>query len=274
MQKVRLAATIGWGFPTWTEHDEAALLSSSGIRRAQLFRNPARPFAPSETRRFLADFGIEVVSIHGLFGDVYDPSNVEESARSRAAEGLAREAEVCLELGGRLVVVHPGDANIGQETRNPARIMALKRSAEHLAEAGRRLAVVFALENLQRGQMGDDMAMLRRIVDEIDSPQLGLNYDCGHANLTDGVVRVLEQCGPRIVATHIHDNSGRADDHWVPGTGTVDMEAVCRGLARFGYRGDFVLELLETTEAVRKKCTPEWQQRLARWLALANGLDS
>jgi len=274
MPKVRLASTIGWGFPSWKEEDEARLLQEFGLRHVQLFRNTALPFDPRQARRLLADHGIEIVSMHARFGDEFDPSLPDETARQHAVDCLAAEADVCLALGGQLIVVHPGNANIGQETRSPRRIDALKRAAAHLARVAEKSGLLFALENLQPGQMGDDMPMLRRIVDEIDSPRLGLNYDCGHAHLAAGALPVLEAGGPRIIATHIHDNSGHADDHIVPGTGTIDMDAVCRGLARIDYHGDFVLELMESTESLRAKCTRAWQLKLMRWLALANGLKA
>ena len=274
MQRLRLASTIGWGFPTWQEDDEALLLESFGIRHVQVFRNHDKAIEASVIRRHMADRGIEVTSFHAAFGAEYDPSQPGEAGRRRAVENLAREADFCLDMGGDLIVVHPGDAVIGDETSDPQRVAALTASAEALAELGRRKAIVFAVENLQPGQMGDDMAMLRRIVDRVDSPYLGLNYDCGHAHLVSDPLTALEQAGPRIVSTHIHDNGGQNDEHLAPGFGTIDMDAVCRGLAGLGYRGDFVLELMETTDVLHRKCDPAWAKKLARWLDLASGIIS
>ncbi|NIA22359.1 MAG: TIM barrel protein, partial [Anaerolineaceae bacterium] len=141
-----------------------------------------------------------------------------------------------------------------------------------LAEIGGGLGCRFALENLPRGQMGDDMDMLRRIVDEVDSPCLGLNYDCGHANLGDGATAVLEAGGERIIGTHIHDNNGQADDHLVPGLGSIPMEAVCRGLVRHGYSGDFTLELMGSTDEIRSTCDGPWWERFNHWVNIASGL--
>ena len=51
MQRLRLAAALGWGFPTWQEDDEAALLGSFGIRHVQVFRNREHEIDPAEVRR-------------------------------------------------------------------------------------------------------------------------------------------------------------------------------------------------------------------------------
>jgi len=272
MQKLPLASAIGWGFPTWREAEEAELLAALGIRRVQVFRNREKPFAAPDVRRWLTDQGLACTSFHAAFGDDYDPSRPDDAARRRSVENLAREVDVCMALGGRLLVVHPGDAPIGPEMHDAERIGALERSAAELAALGEREGCTIALENLQPDQMGNDMAMLRRIVDAIDSPRLGLNYDCGHANLGQDPVAVLHQAGPRIASTHIHDNSGRGDDHFAPGFGSIDIDAVCRALAEIGYRGEFVLELMETTDALRRRCDAAWMEKLGRWLDLASGI--
>lgn len=274
MPRLQLASTVGWGFPTWQEDEEVGLLASFGIRRVQIFRNAEKAIRADDVRRRLAEHGIMVTSLHAFFGDDYDPSQLDEARRRKVVDNLAREADFCLELGGGLVVVHPGDAKLGDAMRDPQRIDALDRSAEALADVGSRKGMVFALENLQPGQMGSDMAVLRRIADRVDSPHLGLNYDCGHANLTSDPMTVLDQAGPRIVSVHIHDNFGQSDDHLAPGFGKIDMDAVCRGLARHGYKGDFVLELMETTESLRTKCDAAWAAKLQHWLDLAGGVAS
>ena len=273
MQRLRLVSAIGWGFPTWDENDAASLLAEIGIPHVQVFRNIHKDIPAADIRSGLAGHGLKVASLHAFFGDEYDPGNPDESARRRNVDNLAREADYCLELGGNLVVVHPGDAILGPATRDTRRVDALVRSGEQLAAVGERTGVVFSLENLQPGQMGDDMAMLRGVADKVDSLRLGLNYDCGHANLTSDPMTVLRQAGPRIVSTHIHDNHGREDEHVAPGFGNIDMDAVCRELAEVNYHGDFTLELMETVDSVRAKCDGQWLAKLNRWLDLASGIE-
>ncbi|MBN2582677.1 MAG: sugar phosphate isomerase/epimerase [Planctomycetes bacterium] len=274
MERLRLVSTVGWGFPSWREGEEAALLREFSVRHVQIFRNREKTITADEIRDGLAHEGLAIVALHAFFGDDWDPSNPDEAVRRTTVEKFAGEAEFCRTMGGNLVIVHPGHGTIGAETGNPARIEALRRSAARLAEIGSVYNCRFALENLPRGQMGDDPLMLRRIADEVDSPYLGLNFDCGHANLGAGVAKVLDIFGDRMIGTHIHDNNGQNDDHFVPGFGNINMEALCRGLARIGYRDDFTLELMGTTGEIRKTCTPEWWKKFNAWLALTNGNES
>jgi len=272
MGRLRVVSTVGWGFPSWNEDEEARLLSDFGVRHVQAFRNIEKNITAQEIRNHLGDYGISVVALHAFFGEAWDLSLPDEASRKKAAGGFAGEAEFCLSMGGDLVIVHPGGEPIGDQTRDPARVEALRRSAHQLVEIGSRTGCRFALENLPRGQMGDDVRMMRQIVEEFDSPYLGLNYDCGHANLSDGVMETLDAAGQRIIGTHIHDNNGQADDHFVPGFGSIRMEAVCRGLAGHGYRGDFTLELMGSTDEIRDMCDGAWWEKFNRWVDMASGI--
>ena len=248
------------------------LLTGFGIRHVQLFRNKDKQLSAADIRRVLDDCGVQAASLHAFFGPGWDPSEPDEQQRLKTVDGLRGEADFVRDLGGDLVVIHPGADSIGDETRNPRRIDALRRSSESLARIGEAAGVVMALENLQKGQMGDDMALLRDIVDAINSPHLGLNLDIGHAQLATGdPSHVARQAGPRLVGTHIHDNSGAGDEHFVPGYGVIDMDATCRTLGEIGYRGDFTLEVMETVDSVRQRITPAWIMRLMKWIDLAGG---
>lgn len=274
MERLTLASAIGWGFPTWVERDAMTLLTTLGIQCVQVFRNREKNIPAADIRGPLTDAGFTITSLHAFFGPDYNPSLPDEAARQASVDNLVREADYCRDLGGAMLIVHPGEDPAGADTTAPARRDALRRSAEALAAAGEREHMVFALENLPPGVVGDSMAMLREIVDEVDSPQLGINYDCGHANLSGDPVEILRQGGPRILGTHIHDNLGADDNHLPPGFGSVDIEAVCRELAAIGYRGAFMLELMEPVAMLRDRFSDAYLSRLTRWLDLASGLVS
>ena len=269
MQTVHLASAVGWGFPTWNQAEMIALLKTFDIRRIQIFRNRQKNIPAVDIRRPVNDAGLTISSLHAFFGPDHDLSLTDEADRRHSVENLTREADYVLALGGRLVVVHPGCAECGGTSADPDRVAALARSTEELARVAESMDILFSLENLPHGMVGDDMAVLRKIVETIDSPHLGLNYDCGHSNLTSDSITVLDQAGPRIVSTHIHDNLGLKDDHLPPGFGNVDMDAVCRGLARHGYRGEFTLELMAPVDVLRRQLDAAWTARLRRWLDLA-----
>ena len=46
-----------------------------------------------------------------------------------------------------------------------------------------------------------------------------------------------------IQGMHIHDNTGKWDDHMLPGTGVLDWDALLDAMVEYGYDGCFTLEL-------------------------------
>lgn len=119
----------------------------------------------------------------------------------------------------------------------------LTRVLERTAGGG----AVIALENVPPypGLLGVEVSFLRAIADEMDSPRVGLVFDCGHAHMTGSgrCLLMLQQAMSRLVALHLSDNAGQADDHLGLGGGTVPIEAMVAWLVACGYRGSWVLEM-------------------------------
>ena len=85
---------------------------------------------------------------------------------------------------------------------------------------------------------------LAELIDKLDHPLFGVCWDTGHAHVqglrqSDGI-RIL---GKRLKSTHIQDNDGLADQHFLPYLGSVDWVDVMQGLRDVGYTGDFTYEI-------------------------------
>ncbi len=76
---------------------------------------------------------------------------------------------------------------------------------------------------------------------------LNLNFcfDIGHAHLTGSIDDQFELMGERIRSTHIHDNNGKEDEHFVPGAGTIDWTKAMRLLRSRPDQYPLLLELKE-----------------------------
>ena len=108
-----------------------------------------------------------------------------------------------------------------------------------LAEA---LDVTICLENLQR--IGSHVDDLLGYFGKYPSKNLGACFDAGHANIMENGMNfptcsgrasfdelgvpvqwehdVLGRLLPYVVNCHLHDNDGTADQHRLPGLGTID----------------------------------------------------
>lgn len=85
------------------------------------------------------------------------------------------------------------------------------------------------------------------ILDKIQSNYLGFCYDSSHYNLSDKQdFYLLEKYGERLVTTHLSDNDGLKDRHWLPGHGTIDWAMVAKHFPA-SYQGCLTLEAYPTT---------------------------
>ena len=90
------------------------------------------------------------------------------------------------------------------------------------------------------------------ILENLDSPSLGFCYDSSHDLLfceTEGRGRVepgelLRRWGHRLFITHLSDNDGLSDKHWLPGKGIGNWESFAAAFPAESYAGFLTLEIL------------------------------
>ena len=103
--------------------------------------------------------------------------------------------------------------------------------------------VTFSIEPHPFRYGGNTEALLR-IIDAVDSPALGVNFDPSHlfpaAEIIHAAVYRLEG---RIVHCHFSDNDGLTNVHWRPGKGKIDWEKTMVALKDTGFDGTISLEL-------------------------------
>jgi sugar phosphate isomerase/epimerase len=57
------------------------------------------------------------------------------------------------------------------------------------------------------------------------------------------VVDAIETVSEHLIATHVHDNRGRTDDHLVPFKGSIDWASALTAVQKVGYDGTLLLEI-------------------------------
>lgn len=112
-----------------------------------------------------------------------------------------------------------------------------RRMIESLLPDCRRAGVVPAIENLRANR-----EFLQTLLEAFGPSALGFCYDSGHAHLHK-VPDLVKAFSHRLVATHLHDNDGTADQHRLPGEGRCDWGMIARTLRECGYQGTWNLEV-------------------------------
>jgi sugar phosphate isomerase/epimerase len=176
---------------------------------------------------WLADYGLSLLDLHGPVGPEKDWSSAEEYRRRAGVDLVRNRLEMTARLGGDVVIMHTG-LTAGRPGAVPE-WDSLRRSLDELAPCGRSLGVRIAIEN-------GEWPPIRALLDAYPPDFLGLCYDSGHGNV-DGVgLAELDRARDRLLSVHLHDNSGTADEHRLPFSGTVDWARLAAILSASAYR--------------------------------------
>lgn len=254
---MKIATTIGDLYPYVQAPSEAVkLFDGSGFRYLDY------SFSCSLTNpddQLLSDYWQEDIYACKEIAENLGFSFVQAHAPLNATRGeylekgilaTTRSIEACGILGIRHMVIHSG---CFPECKYPQDQFAYFKENEPffraLIPAMERNGVHVLFENTTAKHLGDGMYFpilardLNAFVDYMDHPLFGAAWDVGHAHI-DGIDHYTQimELGQNLKAIHVHDNDGKTDLHTAPFCGTLDYDALTKGLIDSGYQGYFTLE--------------------------------
>lgn len=187
-----------------------------------------------QTAGMVRDQGLIFEFIHVPFQECNDFWSETASDRDRAVSRHLAWVQDCAELGIPMMVMHPARGSYGGLI-NRFGVESIARIVSAAEDAG----IIIAVENTRR------MDCIDPIFSEIESPNLGLCYDSSHERLCVDDTGMLLRClGDRLRATHLSDNDGLSDKHWLPGEGVIDWSAIADAFPADSYTGCFTLEVV------------------------------
>jgi sugar phosphate isomerase/epimerase len=214
-------------------------------------------------RRSLEDAGLRLHSIHApitesLVGERWGPpltlASTDPDARRHAVHETVAAINVARHLPFELLVVHLGLPRTQQPTAADNNREAARQSVDELQRAAAPLGVRLALEVLPN-DLSQAGVLVPFIEDLLEESGAGICLDFGHAHMDGDVVDAVETVAEHLIATHVHDNDGRADTHLVPFDGSIDWAAALTAVQKVGYDGTLLLELAahgSATETLRR----------------------
>ena len=246
------------------------------------YHNPA---AIADLQGWLAEAGLELRSIHaptaesltrGRWGGSLSLASADPDARAHAVSETEKALHIARRLPVPVLVTHLGlprtqrlDAEADRVRAGDSRAAA-KRSVEELLQIAEPLGVRIAVEVIP-----NELSRAGSIVHfvEHDLEDVGICLDFGHAHLDGDVVDAVETVSEHLIATHVHDNRGRSDDHLLPFEGSIDWAATLLAVQKVGYDGPFMFEIVangSTKETLaRARAT---RQRIEAIMADGSGL--
>ncbi len=203
----------------------------------------------------IAAHGFEAVEVFATRShfDYHDPAAIAELA------GWLKETELALHgihapVTGRL---SPGDQR-GETISNAVGDNAKRQTAVREADAALNIARqiqadVFVLHLGTPAAKGgeNNRAAAFRSVEEICrlAEPVGIRLDFGHAFLMGDVADTIEIVAEHLITTHVHDNSGKKDEHLVPFEGRINWDIALMTMQKVGYDGTYLMELANTGSA-------------------------
>jgi len=198
------------------------------------------PFSPEllgpEDRARVRDVAGSLGLAITLHAGDWDLLSLDPGLRRYAVSRSRVEAQLTRDLGAEYLATHVGV---------PQRMMLYnggRRWADEFFDYGPRIEEAARMLGALADEMGVRILFENtfRLVDPIirafaasPSRSLGFLLDVGHANICGGIreLHAAMSAGGRLVAMHVHDNSGVRDEHAPLGAGTVDLTGIA--LPRF-----------------------------------------
>jgi sugar phosphate isomerase/epimerase len=255
-----------FGISTHLFHDQKldrshlALIAGYGFEAIELFATRSHfdyqdASAIDALAGWLIETGLTLHSVHAPItdrfgaGDEWAPTFSNAVTDPAGRQAAVQEAAAVLLMARRLpfkvLVVHlgtpegrqaPGDNNRGAATR----------SAEEICRLAEPFGVRVALEVIPNA-LSTPASLTELIERDLDAPVAGICLDFGHAFLGGDVPDAIETVAEHLIATHVHDNHRRRDEHLVPYLGSIDWDAALMSMQKIGYDGMYLMELANTS---------------------------
>jgi len=223
-----------------------------------------------DTRLALHSFHAPIAAGYAATGwrEAYSLAAGDEPRRKRAVTETSAVLALAAVVPYQVLVVHggvPEPHGVAADNQIGSLVRSLEELAPVAANAGVRLAVEIIPNALSTPE-----ALVQLLESGLEAEDLGLCLDVGHARLMGDVVDAIETCSGFLIATHLHDNRGRRDDHLVPGQGVVDWGATLLALQKVGYDAAWMFELAAATE---RRAILERAAKAREWLATLLHID-
>ena len=233
-----------------------------------------------ELRGILAHNGIRTWSFHLPYGGtvpslgVMDISDPDIAVRSNTMEAIRLCFDRLIALNARCLVIHPSVGTIEEDTRTERLALcveSLKKCVDMLREVLSKKMnpppLKIAVETLPPGCLGETSAEMLSILGPLDGKDVGICLDVNHLNLKQDVIESTQAIGSRVITTHLSDNDGERERHWMPGKGVIPWKQWLSTLLSSGYSGPLIYETSQE-EGVSAEETVAQISRSAKALCL------
>ncbi len=228
-----------WGFGLEDFSLSCERLHRAGIGYIELHGNHYGAdlgYRPSEIMKTMAEYGIQVGGVCGMFSADNDLSSNRHIQRQAAIDYIKREAEFTAEVGGKYMLVCP--AAVGRpkkydDSEIERSIDSLSRVADVFVQYGIRAAI----EPIRSAETSiiHSVADAKAYIEKLDHPGVRhINGDVYHMLVEESHIgEALLDAGEMLTNLHMADTNRCA-----LGDGSLDIDTVIMALYLLGYNND------------------------------------
>jgi sugar phosphate isomerase/epimerase len=240
--------------------DHLAQIAAHGFEAVEVFATRSHfdyhdPAAIAELAGWLKETELALHGIHAPVTGRLSPGDQRGETISNAVgdnakrQTAVREADAALNIARQIqadvFVVHLGTPAAKGGENNRA---AAFRSVEEICRLAEPVGIRVALEVIPN-PLSDAASLVDLLEKDLDAPRTGICLDFGHAFLMGDVADTIEIVAEHLITTHVHDNSGKKDEHLVPFEGRINWDIALMTMQKVGYDGTYLMELANTGSA-------------------------
>lgn len=243
--------------------EHLAHIAAHGFDTVELFATRAHfdyhdEQAVGQLAEWLSDTRLELHSLHapifegirnGQWVGSFSNASGDERRRGAAIAETRAALHVARRIPYRFLVVHLGMPSAERLPPGDNQPDAARRSLEDIVALAAEVGVRVAVEVIPNPLSGT-AALVRLLEDRMEGVDAGICLDYGHAHLMGDLGEEIETISGHLWTTHVHDNSGRRDDHLVPFAGTIDWDAAMMETQKIGYDGVLMFEVADSGNPV------------------------
>jgi len=232
--------------------DSLRRLADMGVKTVELMATTPHlwpgdvsPERREEIRALAAELGLEIVALNPTFLDLNivstNPGFREESIRQ-----LQETISLCSDLGAEIIVVSVGQRHPllspGTEWLWRMTKEGIERCLETCAERRVHFGLENAWSNINRAHQ------MVQMVEEVDSPWLGIVYDIPNAAMVQSPYDGLYVVADHLIHVHISDTTYDTWGHNPVGHGVIDFSRVAEILRTLEFAKTTILEVTWPTD--------------------------
>ncbi|MGB7267354.1 MAG: sugar phosphate isomerase/epimerase [Terracidiphilus sp.] len=229
-----------WGFGRESLAESAERLEKNKVPYIELHGNhygPGLGYEVKETLKVLADHGLKVSGVCGMFSADNDMASNRAIHRQAALDYLDREVPFTRAVGGKYLLVVPGAVGRPKAYDD----VEFERSAETLAMRGDlfvKYGIKVAIEPIRSAEVSlvHTVADAKRYLAAVNHPGVGhINGDVYHMQSEERHIGdAIVDAGDQLVNLHMADSNRCA-----MGEGAMDLATIIRALYAIGFnQGD------------------------------------